>query len=425
MPEAPYGLPRLLAGVSEDGRAMRFDEHAARFGPMPRIDATTLIAMAEKCGLRGRGGAAFPTATKLRGIAGSRRAVLIANGSEGEPASSKDQVLLASSPNLVLDGAQIVAAAIGATDVIVSVSRGAVRARDAVHAALSERAARGFDRARFELVDPPDRYVAGEETALVHWLNGGPAKPTFIPPRPFQRGVGGRPTLIQNVETLAHIALLARFGVDWFRSLGNAEEPGTRLVTIGGAVERPGVYEIAVGMPLGDLISSVGGRPDRIQAVLIGGYFGSWLPAAAVERLSLTERALRNAGASFGCGAIVALPIEACALREVARVVDYLAAENAGQCWPCVYGLRAVADGVMQMANGRQSPALVAKTVRWAEQVNGRGACRHPDGAVRFVRSALRVFADEVERHQRRGPCPGAPTRALLPVPRERELEWR
>ena len=126
----------------------------------------------------------------------------------------------------------------------------------------------------------PDRFVAGEETALVQFLNGGPARPTFTPPRPFERGVGGAPTLVQNAETLAHVAQIARFGPAWFRRIGTAAEPGSILVTLSGAVARPGVYEVALGSPLRDLLAQAGGAREEIQAYLIGGYFGTWVGAA-------------------------------------------------------------------------------------------------------------------------------------------------
>ena len=122
----------------------------------------------------------------------------------------------------------------------------------------------------------PDRFVAGEETALVQFLNGGPARPTFTPPRPFERGVGGAPTLVQNVETLAHVAQIARFGPAWFRRIGTPAEPGSALVTLSGAVARPGVYEVALGSPLRDLLVQAGGAREEIQAYLIGPGANDW-----------------------------------------------------------------------------------------------------------------------------------------------------
>ncbi len=416
---APEGLPRLLAGARGDGTAVSLSEHLARHGELPlrprRGAADELIELVEAAGLQGRGGAAFPTGRKLRAVAKTgRRAFVLANGAEGEPVSGKDQVLLSHVPHLVLDGAAVAAAAVGAREVTVVVGAGAAHALAAVRAAIAERQRRRLDRVSFQLVSAPDGFVTGEETALVNWLNGGPAKPTFTPPRPFQRGLRGAPTLVQNVETLAQLALIARFGADWFRSLGTPEEPGSALVTLGGAVRQPGVYEIPLGLPLGELLAWAGGPSAPIAAFLIGGYFGAWV-AAKAHSLALLESDLRTLGASLGARAIFALPESACGIVETARVMRYLAGESAGQCGPCVRGLDAIATALEQLAWGKadkRSPD--GRLERWLEQVNGRGACRHPDGAARLVASALRIFADERERHAR-GSCSGA-ARPLLPV---------
>src|SRR5207237_1224620 len=262
----------------------------------------------------------------------------------------------------------------------------------------------------------PEGFVRGEETALVSWLNGKPPKPTFTPPRPFERGVGGAPTLVQNVETLAHLALVARFGPGWFRALGTSEEPGTALVTLGGAVARRGIYEIPLGLPLRDLVARAGGESEPLSALLVGGYFGTWVPAGAALDAELLDSELRPLGASLGARAIVALPASVCGLRETARVARYLARESAGQCGPCVHGLAAIAGALERLAGGKAKRDDLATLERWTSQVAGRGACRHPDGAARFVESGLRVFADEVERHLR-GHCSGG-TQAWLPVAR-------
>ena len=193
------------------------------------------------------------------------------------------------------------------------------------------------------IVGGPHRYVSGEETAVVSWLNGGDAKPMFTPPRPFERGVAGRPTLVQNVETLSDLALIGRFGADWYRSTGTAEDPGTTLVTLSGGVSRPGVYEVPLGSPLGDVVAMAGIEGD-VAAVLVGGYFGSWVPAGRVGRTSLGARSLREAGGGLGAGVVFVLPNEhVCGLAESARVARWLADENAGQCGPCVNGLDAIA----------------------------------------------------------------------------------
>jgi NADH:ubiquinone oxidoreductase subunit F (NADH-binding) len=255
--------------------------------------------------------------------------------------------------------------------------------------------------------------VTGEESAVVNFLNSGASLPTFVPPRPFERGYRGRPTLIQNPETLAQMALIARFGALWFRELGTTADPGSALVTISGAVRAPGVYELAFGTPMTDLLAAAGGSSEPIQALLVGGYFGTWVDASAAVGLRLAREDLRSVGCSLGSGVLIALGDSACGLHESARVIAYLADQSAGQCGPCLYGLRAIADAVGALASGVAHPSERARVLRWCSEVRGRGACHHPDGAVRFVESALRVFDADVESH-RRGRCQARP--AGLPL---------
>ncbi len=413
---APTALPRLLAGVRSDGRPTSLSEHLSRHGPLParrdRGPDFGVISLVEASGLRGRGGASFPTASKLRAVASAgRRAVVIVNGVEGEPISSKDNAILARDPHLVLDGAAVAAAAVGARDVFIAIKSDAGDARSAVGQAIAERA--GADRVSFQMVAVANRFVAGEETALVNIVNGGAPKPTFTPPRPFERGVRGAPTLVQNAETLAHLALIARYGPDWFRALGTREEPGTALVTLNGVVRRPGVYEVPLGLPLRDLVEWAGGLRSPVSAYLIGGYFGTWVSAADAESSFLIDADLRRHGASLGARAIFALPATTCGIVETARLARYLADESARQCGPCERGLDSVATALERLARANAKEADT-RLPRWLDQIAGRGACRHPDGAVRLVRSALTVFADECSVHMR-GSCTGKGG-ALLPT---------
>jgi NADH:ubiquinone oxidoreductase subunit F (NADH-binding) len=235
-------------------------------------------------------------------------------------------------------------------------------------------------------------------------LEGREPKPAFTPPRPFERGLRGRPTLVQNVETLAHVALVARHGSGWFRALGTPEEPGSALFTVSGAVGRPGVYEAAFGTPLRMLLEQAGGVGGAAGAFLLGGFFGSWIDPLTAQGVSMLDADLARAGAALGAGAVVVLPAAACGLDQSARVARYLAEESAGQCGPCVNGLAALAGALETLVAGHGDSRLDAR--RWLGQVRGRGACRHPDGAARFVESSLQVFADEVELHLR-GRCSG------------------
>lgn len=408
-PQPANGLPRLLGIARRDGKPVPLEHHLEYYGSLPlrsrRGASAELIELVDASGLQGRGGACFPAGRKLRVVAGRRRPTVLANGAEGEPLSAKDKVLLTHVPHLVLDGAALAAAAVGAEEVTIAV--GAGRPLTAVGAAIRERHRRRLDGVSFRLFSVPDGFVTGEETALVNWLNGGPAKPTFTPPRPFERGLGGRPTLVQNVETLAHLALIGRFGADWFRALGDRAAPGSALVSLRGAVRRPGIYEIPLGLSLRELVDRAGGPVASLQAFLIGGYFGTWLAAEEAESLALLDADLTRAGGSLGARAIFALPADVCGIVETARVARYLASESAHQCGPCAHGLDAIAGALQQHAWGRRgSRKEDPRLARWLDQVTGRGACRHPDGAVRLVASGLRVFADESRRHAA-GSCSG------------------
>jgi NADH:ubiquinone oxidoreductase subunit F (NADH-binding) len=397
----PSGLPRVLAGCGV-GRAQTLAEHERGRGPLPQLSTRGLIDVVERSGLRGRGGADFPTAVKLQTVAARRKvSAVVVNGSETEPLSRKDAMLLRSVPHLVIDGAVLCSRAVEAEAVFIMVSQSADAVIVALQAAIAERPAGEPPTA---LVLGADRYVAGEESAVMHQLENGTAKPTLTPPRPFEKGYRGRPTLIQNVETLAQIALIARYGPDWYRELGTPEDPGTALLTVSGAVTNPGVYELGFGTSIGDLVDAAGGASEPLQAVLIGGYFGTWLSFEAGRDVTLERAALRAHRASLGAGVLSVLPVGECGLRESARIMSFLAEQSAGQCGPCEHGLRAIADVVDELAAGDAPAGTVEQIRRWCGQIYGRGACHHPNGATKFILSALEVFEHEIAAHQQ-GRC--------------------
>jgi len=402
---APAGPARLLPPRPENLRL-----HLERVGPVPyRGRAGALIPDVAAAGLTGRGGAAFPTYRKLEIVAAGRGpTVAVANGAEGEPASREDKALLAAAPHLVLDGLQLAAEAVGATEVYLCLHRGAM---PVIERALRERAQCQLDLLPVTVAETPPRFLAGQESAVVNWLGGGPAIPLFTPPRVTERGLNRRPTLVQNVETLAQLALIARFGPQWFRSLGVAAEPGTMLITRYPAPGGCQVAEVPIGTPLAAILGSA-----PAQAWLVGGYHGTWLPPAA--GLTLDNGSLRMLGGAVGAGVLAALPADRCGVAETARVTAYLAAESAGQCGPCLNGLPRIAAALAELAGTRPRHRALADVERWAGLVSGRGACGHPDGSVRFLRSALRVFAAEFRRHERRQ-CSAGTGRPFLPLPNQ------
>jgi NADH:ubiquinone oxidoreductase subunit F (NADH-binding) len=403
-------------------RALTLEHHQALYGPTAYRGAPqALIGEVRAAGLTGRGGAGFPMYRKLEAVsqaAGS--AVVVANGAEGEPASSKDRTLLYSDPHLVLDGLQLAAETVGARQAYAYIhpnQRVLRRVRDAV----AERLRAGVDRVPVAVVEAAPRFIAGQETAVVHRIEGGLALPRYAPRRVTERGIGRAPTLVQNVETLAHLALIARYGADWFRAAGTPDEPGTLLATVHRPNVSPKVIETAAGVSLRELlrldaVPAVAGSGPAARAVLVGGYHGTWLPADRAAELPLTNAALRGEGASIGAGVLAVLPADSCGLRETARVVAYLAAESAGQCGPCLNGLPRIANALRIIAGLGVHSRERADVSRWAGQIERRGACHHPDGSMRLVRSALTVFEEELWRHEQ-GMCVASNDRAFLPLP--------
>jgi NADH:ubiquinone oxidoreductase subunit F (NADH-binding) len=411
---APRGLPRLLAPGGAD-----LPGHLRVHGPLPY--RAGLIEEVEAAGLTGRGGAAFPTAVKLAAAAQQRTdrggKVVAGNGAEGEPASHKDKQLLWLAPHLVLDGLQLAAHATGASRACLYLPRHEQLTR-LLTAALDERAATGWDRLAVDLVTAPPRFLAGEKSALASRAGGGLARPTFKRRPIFEHGIGAAPTLVLNVETLAHLALIARHGTVWFRAAGPAAEPGSMLVTAHRADGVSRVTEVPIGAPV-DAVLGLDRAPA--QAVLTGGYHGAWITAGQAATALLASATLRPLGGTVGAGVLAALPPDRCGLAETARVLNYLAAESAGQCGPCLNGLPRIAATFAALATpgtGRPGQRERYDLERWAGLVTGRGACHHPDGTVRLMRSALTVFAAEIDHHQR-GQCTADQAAVpFLPVPR-------
>ncbi len=427
--DAVPSLPRLLAGIP-DQEALSLDEHVAVHGPVTplrggrrrraRNHAAAMIHEVERAGLLGHGGAAFPTATKLRAVASARgRAIVVVNAAEGEPASLKDRTLLETLPHLVLDGAVIAAEAVNADEAIVCVCETAAASVESVARAIEERQARApaGSAPRIELTTVPSHYAAGQESALVSYLNGGPAKPLYTPPMIFEQGVRKRPTLVNNAETLAHVALIARHGASWFRQLGTSTQPGSTLVTLCGPVAHPGVYEIEHGASLASLIDAGGGATARVRAALVGGYAGTWIVAGQLRGVGLSAEHLAPHGATLGAGVVLLLSEHACPVAETARVARWLAGQSTRQCGPCVNGLDALAGTIEEVAAGIAGARVDERVEHLASLVSRRGACGHPDGALNLILSSLDAFQGEFADHARHGSCEGCARPAELPLP--------
>ncbi|MFC5177835.1 NADH-ubiquinone oxidoreductase-F iron-sulfur binding region domain-containing protein [Nocardioides taihuensis] len=385
--------PALLAGT-EEGPSLA--AHRVQHGDLPRLDAETLEALVEGVALRGRGGAAFPFATKLaaarRNSRHGRRPVVVVNLSEGEPASSKDAALAATRPHLVLDGAAVTARALRSRELHVVLPGDRPAAAEAMRTALAER--RDLPTVHTHVAEP--RFVAGQARAVLELMAGRPGLPVTAWQPEAVSGHRGRPTLLSNAETWARVGLLALAGPTSYAALGTADEPGTTLLTLSRPGTRPLVREVAYGARFRDLL-----RPgDLGRPALLGGFHGTWVTAETLANARISVTGLRALGASLGAGVVLTAPEGTCPVVLTARITDYLAGQSARRCGPCLNGLPALARAVADVRDGQGG---TDRALGLAATVERRGACAHPDGTVRLVRSLLATFADEVDVHARGG----------------------
>lgn len=410
---------RLLAGPPQSRETLA--EHCERLGflSLPYTDSAreSVMKSVAASGLVGRGGGEFPLVDKLRAaLRASGVPIMVVNGSESEPASGKDALLLRRRPHLVLDGASLAAATVGAHQIVVYLHEDTGATYSSVMQAVRE---------RNQLPGVPgivvttcaSGFVAGESSAIVSVLSGGTPVPRRRSVPAAVSGIHGRPTVVSNVETLAHLGLIGRFGADWFTSAGSLGTPGSTLLTLAGDVTSPGlVVEVSAPVSIGSVLVEHGGLVRPPQAVLIGGYGGRWISGDAAWNAPVDRAVLRRAGVNLGCGLIAPLPADSCGLEVTVRLLDYLAAQSAGQCGSCVFGLPRLAVDLRAIVEGRATRRDVRRSHELAQSIASRGACAHPDGAVALLESALEVFSVDLRHHLRGLPC-GRGVAGWFPVP--------
>ncbi|MEU1115459.1 MULTISPECIES: NADH-ubiquinone oxidoreductase-F iron-sulfur binding region domain-containing protein [unclassified Streptomyces] len=421
LPDVPevrvVGLPLLTSGFDLVER-LDLGMHLKVHGPLEPMAGEPLARLAEHISLRGRGGAGFPFAQKLRAVADAAirrgvRPVVVVNGSEDEPACRKDTVLINRAPHLILDGALLAAEALGARTLVVGVTRDSTEA--SMRTALAERGLgdRRGPALRARVQRNPVRMVTGESSALVRSADGGPPLPPGRKVRTADSGVGGAPTLLSNAETFAQLAVAARAGADRYCRTGLRDEPGTVLLTLSGAVARPMVVEVPTGVPL-QYVLQLAGAPALPQGVLTGGYHGRWLDGVTAHDAVVSRASLDACGGALGAGAVLPLGEDTCPLGESLRVAHWLAAESSGQCGPCYLGLPAAARGLADVLQGGGPTALEALR-EVTRAVKRRGACKHPDGSAAFLESTISTFTDDLAAHVLGGGC-GRPVAGVLPL---------
>lgn len=404
------GESRLTAGFD---RYRRLDlwAHEEVHGDFPRLSAGELIELAEKINLRGRGGAGFPFHRKMKAVIDSVRrrelpAIVAVNATEGEPAAWKDKVLLVRAPHLILDGASLVARALKAEELVIGIADDGV-GEESLAEALAERRMPVPTR----VVAVPHRFLSGEGGALVRGMNGEANIPPGQKSRSSDGGVAGLPTLLSNAETFAQLAIAARIGPAGYASVGTKDEPGTVMLSVGGSASRPAVVECPTGAPMKEVLRMCGATVG--SGVLLGGFHGKWITAEAADQAEVSIKGLAEVGGRLGAGIVLPLGDNTCPLGEAARVVQYLAAESAGQCGPCRMGLPDLARKMQEVASGTASPDAVRAAANF---VRGRGACSHPDGTAGFALSAMDIFADDINAHASGEGC-GRPVKGILPMP--------
>jgi NADH:ubiquinone oxidoreductase subunit F (NADH-binding) len=418
--DSPQNAMRLLRPDQTDRETL--NDYRASGGYAPAAWQRTpaeLIDLISQSGLRGRGGSAFPTGIKWGAVAAQRgKRMVLVNAAESEPASNKDRALLLLRPHLVIEGALLAAHALDAREIIFYLHADATTVEESVLNAIAELKGSGPMLPRMRLVMAERGYVAGEETAAIQRANGKPARPTFKPPLPFEDGVKGRPTLVQNVETLANVPLIARHGAAWFRSIGTPELPGTLLITLSGAVANPGVYEVPGGAEIRWILEESGGllEGESLYALLPGGFFSGWIDEPSIRRgARLEPNSLRASGAMLGTAAITVVPDSVCGLEQAVALLRFFAAESARQCGPCTHGTTAMAIILGRIVDGKAEHDDLSRLEHYAnEMLPKRGACGHLDGATLAARTALSVFRREIPEHMKSGTC-GRSRRVILP----------
>ncbi|WP_323097033.1 NADH-ubiquinone oxidoreductase-F iron-sulfur binding region domain-containing protein [Intrasporangium sp. YIM S08009] len=409
--EGPLLLRRL-------GDPVDLAHHRARCGPLPTPDLPALVTLVTDAAVRGRGGAGFPLARKLTTAAGARRRpVVVVNAAEGEPDSGKDSALLRTAPHLVLDGAAVIARALGAREIHVVTGADRTGTTRAARAACAER---DDPSVRWSHHAAAPRFVSGQARAVVELLEGRDGLPVTAWQPEAVRGLRGRPTLLSNTETFAHVAVLVRDGADTYASFGTVDEPGTTLLTVsrrlpaagfptgggfafdGGLGDGPEarVVEVAHGTPFAHVLHPA----ELMGPVLLGGYHGTWVEGHVLAHLPVSAAELRRRGLAIGAGVVLPLGPDSCPVRATAALATFLAGESAGRCGPCINGLPALADAVRRLAEGEDTRPRLRELCGLLPR---RGACAHPDGTTRLVRTLLEHLGRHVHAHLG-GTCPCA-----------------
>jgi NADH-quinone oxidoreductase subunit F len=371
-----------------------------------------VIAEIAGAGLRGRGGAGFPTATKWEAISSDPcpTRYVVCNAAEGEPGTFKDRWLLRSNPYQVLEGLAVAAHTLAASRAVIAVKLGFAREVLALRRAIAEMGASGvLGTVPVELVTGPDEYLFGEEKAMLEVVEGNDPLPRILPPYRvglFAARGSPNPTLVNNVETLANVALILREGADRFRSVGPRSCPGTMLFTLSGDVRRPGVYELPMGTPLRELLDGAGGGASHGGALkaVFSGVSARPIPSGRFDTPADFD-SMRAIGSELGSGGLIAYEDSTCIVKATLQLARFLWIESCGQCPACKHGAQDIVEALERIERGRGTEDDVRAAVSKCATVTGGARCALPTGTALTVGGALDAFAPEVREHLGRA-CP-------------------
>jgi NADH:ubiquinone oxidoreductase subunit F (NADH-binding)/NADH:ubiquinone oxidoreductase subunit E len=383
-----YGILRGFPGATDPASARLDDREADR-----------ILAVLEEAGLRGMGGAGFPTATKWRLVREQSETprYVVVNADESEPGTFKDRVILAELPHLVVEGAVVAARVVGATRVIIYLRHEYEPERLRLAAEIARARQAGVLPVEVEIFVSPGGYILGEETALLEALEDRRGEPRNKPPFPVSHGLFGKPTVINNVETLALVPAILSRGARWWHQQGMGESAGLKFIAVSGHISRPGVHEISLGMPLSDLLEAAGGVSGGrdLAAVAPGGASSPFLPASAAST-PLDFKAMEEAGSMLGSGAVVAMAAGTDMVAVAANVVAFFRNESCGKCVPCRTGTEKAVRLLDDLQAGRGNRAQIELLPLLGETLRLTSICGLGQVALNPILSVLEHFPDSV-----------------------------
>ena len=382
------------------------------------MEPAEVVNQVKRSGLRGRGGAGFPTGVKWGFMPGdaSHQKVIVVNTDEGEPGTFKDREIVEQDPHQVIEGVLIAAYAVGASrayvyirgEFFLGVKRWIKAIADAYEFGfLGENILGSGFSLDMSVHRGAGAYICGEETAMLESLEGKRGTPRLKPPYPATKGLFGLPTLVQNIETLACIPHIIRLGPEWFAKIGTDESTGPKIFSVSGNVRNPGNFELPMGTPLREIIDVyAGGVPGgkKIKAVIPGGVSTPILPARALD-VRMCFEDLAAAGSALGTGAIIVIDETHCMVEVARRVSKFFAHESCGFCTPCRIGSRRIFEILSRMENGAGRPGDIELLLELAEGIDGHTFCPMGSALVNPVRSAIKHFREEFEHHLTHKTC--------------------